>query len=64
MWVIGICLSGVFCFRLMPIFLCFRGGAVRFSFSGGLFWLRVYSFLLGFALLEINSYLFKKKKKH
>ena len=50
------------CTGLMPLLLCFRGGAVRFSFFWGLFGLRVYS-LWGFALLEINSYLSKKKKK-
>ena len=37
MWVFGFCLSGVFCFGLMPLFLCFRGGAVRFSFFLGSF---------------------------
>ena len=30
MWVIGLCLSGNFCIGLKPLFLCFRGGAVRF----------------------------------
>ena len=45
MWVVGCCLSGVFCFRLMPLLLCFRGGAVRFSFFlGAFFWLRMYFF--------------------
>ena len=29
----GRLLFGVFCIRLMPLFLLFRGGAVRFSFD-------------------------------
>ena len=61
MLVIGLCLSGVFLFGPIPLFLCFRGGAVRFSFFWVFFELRVYS-LLGFALLEIISYLSKKKR--
>ena len=32
MWVIDCRLSGVFLFRADALFLCFRGGAVRFSF--------------------------------
>ena len=46
----------------MPLFLCFRGGVVRFSFFLGVFFGFVCFLLLGFALLEINSYLSKKKK--
>ena len=61
MCVIGICLSGVFCFELMPLFLCFRGGAVHFSFFWGPFLASCVFFLLGFSLLVINSYLSKKK---
>ena len=62
MWVIGICLSCVFCFGLMPLFHCFWGGAVRFSFFWAPFLASCVFFLLGFALLVINSYLSKKKK--
>ena len=62
MWVVGCCLSGVFCFGLMPLLLCFRGDAVRFSFFLGAFFLASYVFfLVGFALLVIKSYLSKKK---
>ena len=35
---VGFCLSGVFVFGLMPLFLCFRGDAVHFSsFLGAFF---------------------------
>ena len=37
MWVFGIYVSGDFCFGLMPLFLSFRGGPVRFSFFLGAF---------------------------
>ena len=48
----------------MPLLLCFRGGAFRFSFFLGAFFLAsCVFFLVGFALLVINSYLSKKKKK-
>ena len=37
MWVICICLSGVFLYRADAPTPLFRGGAVRFSFFWGLF---------------------------
>ena len=48
----GHCLSGVFCFWLMPLCPCFKGGAVRFSFFLGPFPLCMYSFV-GLCLLVI-----------
>ena len=63
MRVVGCCLSGVFCFGLMPLLLCFRGGVVRFSFFLGAFFLAsCVFFVVSFDLLVINSYLSKKKK--
>ena len=63
MWVIGLCLSGVFCIGLMPLFLCFRGGAVRFSFFGS--FLTSCVFFVGLCPFG-NKLLFiqKKKKNH
>ena len=64
MRVVGCCLSGVFCFGLMPLLLCFRGGAVHFSFFLRAFFLAsCVFFVVGLSLLVINSYLSKKKKK-
>ena len=58
------CLSAVyqvyFCFGLMPLFLCFRGGAVRFSFFG--VFLTSCVLFVGFRPFGINSYSSKKKK--
>ena len=45
----GIVLSGGFCFGLKPLFLCFRGGAARFSFLLGPFLASFVFFFLGFA---------------
>ena len=62
-WVFGLCISGFFCTGLMPIYLSFRGGAVRFSFFLGAFFFGFVCILFGgLGLLVINSYLSKKKK--
>ena len=48
--------SGGFCFGLLPLLLCFRGGAVRFSYSLGAFGFVLFLVVCwGIALLEINS---------
>ena len=61
MWVIGLYLSGVFLFGLMPLFLCFRGGAVRYSFFFGSF-LTSCVFFVGLCPFG-NKFLFIQKKK-
>ena len=50
-------LSGGLCIGLKPLFLYFRGGVVRFSFFFGALLASciILGFLLGFALLIINS---------
>ena len=53
-------LSGGFCFGLKPLFLCFRGGVVRFSFFLGAFLVSCVFFFVGLCPLVINSYLSKK----
>ena len=58
-WVLFIRCFCVWADACFPLF--YGRCCLFFVFSGGLFWLLVYS-LLGFALLEINSYLSKKKK--
>ena len=61
MRVVGCCLSGVFCFGLMPLLLCFRGGAVHFSFFLGAFFGFV-CILCGGLCPFGNKFLFIKKK--
>ena len=61
MWVISLCLSGVFLFGLMPLFLCFRGGAVRFFVFLGSF-LTSCVFFVGLCPFG-NKFLFIQKKK-
>ena len=45
MWEFGIGFIRWFLSGLMPLFLCFRGGAARFSFFLGPFWLRCILFV-------------------
>ena len=56
MWVVGCCLSGVLCFGLMPLLLCFRGGAVRFSFfPGAFFWLRMWVVVVVYQVFSVSG---------
>ena len=61
MWVLGFVYQ-VICFGLMPLFLIFRGGAVRFSFFWGPF-LASCVFFFGGLWPSGNKLLFIQKKK-